>query len=230
MRKFYITPAIVSLLNFLIASCAQQKDTTTTNDSLSSSKGIKVTNMNGNLSTGYSPALGARLFDDFYTIRKVKLHYPDSMNVANYFNHKLEKINKTLYTAAMEGDIPTYESEQFQNQYGQKELETRLTSKVTVEKRPQPVERPTYTVDTTITNQASTDDFLGYHVAEKWNMMNKKRIEPKLKGIAPVLSDKEGGFIPAFWLKGEDVTSTLSEDHRNWLKQYLKMTVQKNDR
>jgi hypothetical protein len=51
-------------------------------------------------------------------------------------------LNKDLYNYAMKCDIPMYESEKFQNQYGRKELEKRLTSKETVVLRPQPVERP----------------------------------------------------------------------------------------
>jgi gliding motility associated protien GldN len=126
--------------------------------------------------------------------------------------------NELVYKAVMKGidgkQLTPYQSDSLKNPYTREKVIDRISTEETVEKRPYPIERPNYTVDTTIRNTLAPSEIKKFRIMEEW-IFDKETSQytPRIIAVAPLFKPKRGGAEleeqTIFWVEWNELRKIL---------------------
>lgn len=126
--------------------------------------------------------------------------------------------NCLVWDAVMEGidgkQLTAYRNDSLTSYYTKEKVIERVSTEETVEKRPYPIERPNYTVDTTIRNTLNCVEIKKFRIMEDW-IFDKETSQymPRIIAIAPLFKPKRGGAElgeqTVFWVKWSELRDIL---------------------
>lgn len=126
--------------------------------------------------------------------------------------------NCIIYNAAMEGirgeKVTPYKTDSLTRYYDPEEVVDKISSEEVIEYRPEPVERPNYTIDSTVKETLQCKEIDKFRVMEDW-IFDKQTSEffPKIIAIAPMYQpEREGvelGLQEIFWVKYDQLRKIL---------------------
>jgi hypothetical protein len=126
--------------------------------------------------------------------------------------------NELVYKAVMKGidgkQLTPYQSDSLKNPYTREKVIDRISTEETVEKRPYPIERPNYTVDTTIRNTLAPSEIKKFRIMEEW-IFDKETSQytPRIIAVAPLFKPKRGGAEleeqTIFWVEWNELREIL---------------------
>jgi len=123
-------------------------------------------------------------------------------------------LNCIIYNAAKDGKITPYRSDSLMSYYSKDELLDRGATEELQQYAPQPVERPSFLVDTTIRNEFQCASIEKFQIKEDW-IFDKESSQyyPRIIAIAPVFKPKiEGQELndqPLFWADWSELREVL---------------------
>lgn len=106
--------------------------------------------------------------------------------------------NCLVYNAVMDGidgkQLTPYRSDSLTSYFTREKVIDRISTEEVVEKRPYPIERPNYTVDTTIRNTLDCSEINKFRIMEDW-IFDKETSQyfPRIIAVAPLFKPKRGG-------------------------------------
>ena len=126
--------------------------------------------------------------------------------------------NCLVWDAVLEGidgkQLTAYRNDSLTSYYTSEEVIDRVSTEEVVEKRPYPIERPEYTVDTTIRNTLNCSEINKFRIMEDW-IFDKETSQymPRIIAIAPLFKPKRGGAEleeqTIFWVKWSELRKIL---------------------
>ncbi len=126
--------------------------------------------------------------------------------------------NCLVWNAVMEGidgkQLTPYRNDSLTSYYSTEAVMDRVSTEEVVEQRPYPIERPNYTVDTTIRNSLGCEEINKFRIMEDW-IFDKETSQymPRIIAIAPLFKPKRGGAEldeqTIFWVKWSELRHIL---------------------
>lgn len=124
----------------------------------------------------------------------------------------------TIYNAAVEGirgeKVTAYKNDSLTTYMDPEEIIDKISTEEVIEFRPEPVERPDYTIDSTVQNTMQCEEIEQFRIMEDW-IFDKQTSEfiPRIIAIAPLFRPEREGveldLQPIFWVKYDEFRKIL---------------------